>query len=223
MKYVKYSAILFCLFVLLKCQNPETVNIKDCLYCHENPPDPHVPAKIMADTGHAFDCNVCHAGNSMKDSTVHPVLHDNGKGDVVFDTAFFLRVFRQTPEIYYEDGTCYNIPCHGSGRIEWDSITGEDEKGFWFIGRDAVPWYPNAKIDGTLECIGCHDHSDHRTGHGPCSSCHYGGGIIDSVILDNEGKPIDALTYLNYSLHINGYDEPYEKPDTQSVLEKALP
>jgi hypothetical protein len=207
MKYAKYFALLLCVLFMMRCQNPETVNIKDCLYCHKDPPDPHVPAKIMADTGHAFDCNVCHVGNSLKDSTVHPVMHDNGKGDVVFDTAFFLQVFRQTPEIYYEDGTCYNIPCHGSGRIDWDSTWGEDENGVWFIGRDYVPWYPHARIDDTVACIGCHDHSNHRLGH-DCVMCHSAGTIIDSITLDD------------YSLHINGYDEPYEEPDTQSVLEK---
>ncbi len=179
----------------------DVVDYKNCMYCHSNEPDPHVSKRITADSTHAFDCSVCHLGNSLIDSSYHEKTHDDGKGDVVFDSLFLQKRFGHMPEMYYEEGTCYNIPCHGYGRIDWDSAWGEDEKGAWFLGRDRIPWYPNAHIEDELDCFGCHDHSDHRLGH-DCQMCHNGGTITDSV------------TIKDYSLHVNGYDEPYESPDT---------
>jgi hypothetical protein len=174
---------------------------RDCMYCHANEPNPHVSKRITADSTHAFDCSVCHFGNSMIDSSYNRKTHDDGKGDVVFDSLFLFKRFGHAPEMYYEEGTCYNIPCHGYGRIDWDSIWGEDEKGVWFRGRDGVPWYPNAHIEEKLDCFGCHDHSEHRIGH-ECQMCH------------NKGTIIDSVTIGNFSIHVNGYDEPYEEPDT---------
>lgn len=195
-------SFFICLIIFVNCtEEDNSFNIKECGYCHDKYPDPHVSAKIMAEDGHNFDCSVCHQGNSWKDSTVHPTLHNDGKGDVVFDTAFLEERFRQELAIQYdpEQETCFNIPCHGYGRVDWDSITGEDENGVWFRGRDFVNWYPNAPLEGELDCLGCHDHSNHRVGHdGGCIGCHYAGSISDSVTLDD------------FSLHINGYDEPYE-------------
>lgn len=193
--------IIGCVFQFGCLNDKNDFNYKDCMFCHTKETVPHVSKRITADSAHAFDCSVCHLGNSLRDSSYNENTHDNGKGNVVFDSLFLANRFGQPSEMYYKEGTCYNIPCHGYGRIDGDSVRGENDRGAWFIGRDGVPWYPNANIEDKLDCFGCHDHSSHRLGH-ECQMCHDQGTIIDSVTIDD------------FSLHVNGYDEPYEMPDT---------
>jgi hypothetical protein len=195
MKYL--CIIMLCLLLTLGCsklRNPEEAEGESCMQCHNDLLGPHLLPKLMSDSAYAYDCSICHIGYSRKHLSVDPENHQDGISNVDFNTDYLHDVFTYSDEIGFENGNCSNIPCHGNGRMDLDSLQGADEKGKWVKGRDSVIWHVDVKLTDTLDCMGCHNTAKHRA-EARCQSCHNKGTIIDSVTLDD------------YSMHINGRAE----------------
>ncbi|MBF0431727.1 MAG: hypothetical protein HQK83_10640 [Fibrobacteria bacterium] len=172
-----------------------------CYLCHEVPPALETGHILQFSGTYDYECSSCHKGYTINADTlsVAKALHKNGEIDVVFDEDYFKSRFvdttRDFSKMQYSSGTCSNIPCHGYGmkgkeKTSWDSdsmlITWNDSASF-------TKWNVNATLGDSLDCNGCHNSTNHRSGENldRCKNCH------DLVTTD-------GISITNYSLHING-------------------
>ncbi len=173
------------------------------------PEDSAIDPVLLADTTRPamYACNVCHMGYTSDGSKVSEKFHQNGKVSVIFDTLFFDSVFRfdsvyqydstldstivyrYIPDMKFEGQTCSNIPCHGTDRE----------------GLDDVEWNPHVSLDDEMDCMSCHDQSNHRN-RIRCGNCH-------------DVTTYDGTEVTNFYYHVNGYVEEKKKPSLWELIQ----
>jgi predicted CxxxxCH...CXXCH cytochrome family protein len=147
-----------------------------CYLCHDIFPYKNKLHKLIEDSTYRYKCNLCHHGNQIVTGEAKCSFHENKEGIIVVDTAYIYSysTFSYTEGMVYKDSTCSNIPCHWTGRA----------------GRDSVVWNKDASLNDTLDCMGCHNTTNHQR-NSNCETCHPISSLNDSTIKD-------------YSNHING-------------------
>ncbi len=127
-----------------------------CGSCHGLPPDSG--AHTVHVTDEQVDCEVCHSGYRMADSSRNAQHHGNGTTDIdgLLDGGRFTR----------SDTSCSNVGCHGGSAVP-------------------VNWYDTTLTCGLCHALppATGSHGYHvATEHIDCSECHSGFSMVDSSV-----------------------------------------